>query len=67
MRSQGFQNIRHSPSEVTGWSGGTYAAITCVGTSPRATAVVATVGGNNNEAARLRDLLREKIHGIIHP
>ena len=67
MRTQGFQNIRRSPGEVTGWNGGTYAAVTCVGTSPRATAIVAAVGNNNDDASRTRDVVRDKIHGIIHP
>lgn len=67
MRSQGFQNVRQSPEEVTGWRGGTYAVITCIGTTPRATAVIMAVGGNDGEASQVRDFLREKMAGIIHP
>jgi hypothetical protein len=43
MRNLNVQNIRLSRDEVAGTSGGTYAAITCVGTSP-VTAVVMVAG-----------------------
>lgn len=64
MRVQGFQNIRRAPQEVTGSKGGVYGVITCTGTTPRATAVVMAVGDNDREASAVRDLLREKMHGI---
>jgi len=67
LQYESFANVRRSAGEVTGSKGGTYAAITCVGTSPRATAVVAAVGNQNSEVARIRDLLRDKIRGVIHP
>lgn len=67
LRYESFANIRRSPGEVTGSKGGTYAAIMCVGTAPRATAVVAAVSNQNSEAARIRDLLTMKIRGVIHP
>lgn len=67
LQYESFANIRRSPGEVTGSKGGTYAAIMCVGTSPRATAVVAAVSNQNSEAARVRDLLTMKIRGVIHP
>lgn len=65
MRGLNFQNIRRSQAEVTGSSGGTYAAVACVATTPRATAVVMVVGDNGPETARVRDSLRNKIAGII--
>ena len=65
MQRQNFQNIRRSGSEVTGSSGSTYAAITCIGTTPRATAVVMVVGSDGQETARIRDTLRNKIAGIV--
>jgi len=65
MRHQNFQNIRRSGSEVTGSSGSTYAAITCIGTTPRATAVVMVVGSNGQETSQVRDNLRKKIAGIV--
>ncbi len=65
MRGQNFRNIRRSGSEVTGSRGGAYAAITCIGTAPRATAVVMAVGGDGNETARARDDLRTQVARII--
>ena len=67
LRYESFANIRRSPGEVTGSKGATYAAVMCVGTTPRATAIVAAVSNNNSEAARVRDLLTSKIKGVIHP
>jgi hypothetical protein len=64
LRNLNFQNIRRSQNEVAGSSGGSYAAITCVATSSRATAVVMVVGDNGSETARVRDSLRNKIAGI---
>lgn len=61
---ESFANIRRSPGEVTGSKGATYAAIMCVGTTPRATAVVAAVGNQNSEVARIRDLLTSKMRGV---
>lgn len=65
LRYESFGNIRRSPGEVTGSKGGTYAAVMCVGTTPRATAIVAAVSNNNSEAARIRDLLTSKIKGTV--
>lgn len=65
MRNLNFQNIRRSQNEVAGSSSGSYAAITCFATAPRATAIVMVVGDNGNETARVRDDLRNKIAGII--
>lgn len=65
LRLEGFSNIRRSASEVTGSKGGTYVAITCVGTAPRVTAVVMVTGSNNAETAQTRDQVVRKIKGII--
>jgi len=65
MRLSNVQNIRRLPNEVAGTSGNSYAAITCVGTRPNATAIVMVAGENGVEAMRLRDTLRAKIAGII--
>lgn len=65
LRSLNFQNIRRSQNEVAGSSGGSYAAITCVATNPRATAMVMVIGEDGGETARVRDNLRNKIAGII--
>ena len=65
MQSLNFQNIRRSQNEVAGSSGRNYAAITCVATSPRATAVVMVMGDDGGETARVRDDLRNKIAGMI--
>jgi hypothetical protein len=64
MRSLNVQHIRLSRDEVAGTSGGTYAAITCVGTNP-VTEVVMVGGNDNAETSRMRDALRQKIAGII--
>ncbi len=65
LRQQNFQNIRRSESEVTGSSGGSYAAITCIATKPQATAVVMVVGSDGNETAKIRENLSKKIAGIV--
>jgi hypothetical protein len=65
MRAANVQHIRQSSNEVAGTLGGTYAAITCVGTSPRATAIVMVAGDDGGATARLRDTLRGKIAGVV--
>ena len=65
MRTLHFQNIRQSPSEVAGSAPGVYAAITCIGTAPRVTAVVMVAGDNGGATAQARDALRNKIAGIV--
>ena len=65
MRNSGMQNIRSSASEVTGTSGRSYAAITCVATNPNATAIVMVTGEDGGETMRVRDVLRQKIAGMI--
>ena len=65
MRGVNMRNIRRSPNEIAGTSsGGAYAAITCIGTSERATAMVMVAGDNASETQRVRDALRTKIAGI---
>jgi hypothetical protein len=64
MHNLNFQNVRRSQNEVAGTSGGTYAAITCFATTPRATAIVMVVGDDGGETARVRDSLRTKIAAI---
>ncbi len=65
MRRQNFQNIRRSASEVTGSSGGSYGAITCIATKPQATAIVMVVGSDANETSNIRENLSKKIAGIV--
>lgn len=65
MSLEHAQNIRVVPIEVSGTIGGTYAAITCIGTAPEPTAVVMVVGTNQNETARVRDALANRIKGIV--
>lgn len=65
MRLSNARNIRRSPNEVAGTIGGAYAAITCIATSPHATAMVMVAGDNATEAMGTRDLLRSKIAGMI--
>ncbi len=65
MRGLKFQNVRRSQNEVAGTSGGTYAAITCVATTPRATAIVMVAGNDASETARVRDSLRQKVAAIV--
>lgn len=66
MHALNFQNIRRSPSEVAGSAPGVYAAITCIGTAPRVTAVVMATGDNGGAVAQTRDALRNKISGIVN-
>lgn len=46
-------------------SGGAYAGITRVATTPRAIAIVMVVGDNNSATAQVRDSLRNKIAVIV--
>ena len=65
MHGLSFQNIRKSPNEVAGSSGGAYAAVTCFATAPRATAIVMVAGNDAGETARVRDSLRQKIAAVV--
>jgi len=66
MRSLSFQNIRTSPDEVAGTSGGAYAAITCVGVNPSAIAIIMVAGNDSGETSRVAKSLRQKIAGIVN-
>jgi hypothetical protein len=65
MRSQNFQNVQRSQSEVTGSLGGVYAAITCVRTTPSVTAIVMAVGDDSNQTALVRKVLLSQISARI--
>ena len=65
MRSLNFQNIRRSPDEVAGTTGGVYAAITCVATNPAAIAIIMVAGNDQPETTRVASSLRQKIAGIV--
>jgi hypothetical protein len=58
------RGVRVIPIEVSGTIGSTYAAITCIGTSPNVTAMVMVVGPNQNETIQVRDALANHIKGI---
>ena len=65
MRAVGMQGIRASNMEVAGSRGNAYVAITCVNTTPRATAVVMAAGDDLAETRRLSEALQHKIASII--
>jgi hypothetical protein len=52
--------------EVAGTRGGSYAAITCFGTAPHATAIAMSAGDDLAETKRLGEDLQRKIAGIIN-
>ena len=58
------RGVRVLPIEVSGTIGSSYAAITCIGTAPNATAVVMVVGPNQGETMQVRDALADHIKGI---
>ncbi len=61
MTHSGFSGIKQNALEVAGSKGGAYASVTCIGTTPRATAVVMVVGGNQSETIQVRDDLFNKV------
>jgi hypothetical protein len=61
MTQSGFSGVKQNAMEVAGSKGGAYASVTCIGTTPRATAVVMVVGANESETIRVRDELRDKV------
>ena len=65
MRSLNFQNIRRSPDEVAGTTGGVYTAVTCVATNPAAIAIIMVAGNDQAEATRVAGTVRQKIAGIV--
>ena len=58
------QGIRVIPIEVSATIGGTYAAITCIGTAPNVTAMVMVLGTNQSETMQVRDALADHIKKI---
>jgi hypothetical protein len=64
LRNQGAQKLRVSANEVAASIGGTYVAITCIGT-PRVTAVVMAVGPDGGETSRVRDAVSNAISKIV--
>jgi hypothetical protein len=64
LRGENAANVRRSDVEVSGSVGRNFVAITCVGTSPRVTAVVMVMGPDGGEAARVRQALLQRIKGI---
>ena len=64
LRGENAANIRRSDVEVSGEHRKKFVAITCVGTSPRVTAVVMVMGPDGGEAARVRQAVLQRIKGI---
>jgi hypothetical protein len=64
LRAENAANIRRSEVEVSGSIGRNYVAITCVGTTPRVTAVVMVIGPDGAEVARVRQSVQKRIAGI---
>ena len=65
MRQQSFTGIRRLPIEVSGSLGGMYAAITCIASPSRATAVVMVIGDDGTAVVRTRDSLRDQIANMV--
>ena len=65
MRKAGVHSVRVSRMEVAGSRGGAYAAITCINTTPRATAVAMAAGNDLAETRMLSEDLQRRIAGII--
>jgi ABC-type ATPase with predicted acetyltransferase domain len=66
MQSLNYQNIRLSRDEVAGTSSGVYTAVTCIGTNPP-TAMVMSVGDDQNATRSASERLSKRIGGTIHP
>jgi hypothetical protein len=65
LQSLSFTSIQKTSSEVTGHKGGAFVAITCIGTSPEATAIVMVLDDNDNDAIQTRTSVVDKISKII--
>ena len=63
LKKDGFTDVARHPSEVVGFFKGTYATITCIRTTPTATAVVMVVGLHQGKTAEVRDLLVGQLSG----
>ncbi|TSA83720.1 hypothetical protein FNU79_12000 [Deinococcus detaillensis] len=58
----GYKGIRFTPGvEVSGSKSGVYVAVTCIGTQPRATAVVMGMGGDGKLVNKLQAELAQRI------
>ena len=65
LTKDGFTAVAQRTSEVVGNYQGTYATITCIGTVPKATAVVMVIGLNQGKTADVRDLLVGQLSGKV--
>jgi len=66
FRSLGYQGIRVTPGvEVSGNKSGVYVAVTCIGTQPRATAMVMAVGDDGTLVNRLQGEMALRISKVI--
>lgn len=66
FRSLGYQSIRVTRGvEVSGSKSGVYVAVTCIGTQPRATAVVMAVGDDGNLVNKLQAEMALRVSKVI--
>jgi hypothetical protein len=65
MQALNMQNIRVSRAEVAGTRNNMYAALTCIGTAPRVTAMVMVAGEDGAATKALSVALQQKIAGTI--
>jgi zinc transporter ZupT len=65
LQSLSFTSIQKTASEVTGHKGAAFVAITCIGTTPEATAIVMVLDDNDNDAIQTRTAVVDKISKII--
>jgi hypothetical protein len=55
LTKKAYTSVHKTASEVNGTKGGVYVAITCIGTTPSATAVVMVMSDNDASAIQARD------------
>jgi hypothetical protein len=65
LTKDGFTAVEQRPSEVVGNYQGTYATVTCIGTVPKATAVVMVISLNQGKTADVRDMLVGQLSGKV--
>ncbi|GAA4018389.1 hypothetical protein GCM10022631_34190 [Deinococcus rubellus] len=66
FRYLGYQGIRVTPGiEVSGSKSGVYVAVTCIGTQPRATAMVMAVGDDGNLVNKLQGEMALRVSKVI--
>jgi hypothetical protein len=63
LTKKGYGSIHKTAAEVNGTKGGVYVAITCVGTAPKATAIVMVMSDNDTLASQARDEVIQMIKG----